>query len=92
MSMIKRWMVQLGEWLIYMGSEPGTVTGSDNDYPEDDPLYDLACVLTAQQERNWPERDGECKRAAVYQQMTNSYPWRKKRDVSRAIEDALCGE
>lgn len=84
MRMIKRWMVGLGEWLVYMGREP--VEGGN------DALLDLARILTARQDKSWPDRDGECKRAAVYQQLTNSYPLRSKREVSRAIEDALCGE
>ena len=60
--------------------------------PEEDPLLVLAITLTKRQDEHWPERDGECKRAAVYAQLTNTFPDRSKREVSRAIEDALCGE
>lgn len=61
--------------------------------PVVDPLLELAIVLTKRQQANWPDRDGECKRAAVYAQMVNSYPHRSKREISRLIEEALqCGE
>ena len=87
MKSIKKLLVRLGHWLIRVGSEAPVVVPPVA--PAIDPMRELAKVLTARQNEKWPERDGECKRAAVYGQMVNSYPDRRKRDISRAIEDAL---
>ena len=79
MRMIRRWMVQVGAWLIRLGTEqPGIPT-----------LPELAKILTERQDRNWPDRDGECKRAAVYAQLVNTFPDVKKREISRVIEESL---
>lgn len=85
MNTIKRWMVWVGTWLVRMGSWPPDPTPADA-------LRDLAVILTKRQDEHWPERDGECKRAAVYAQLTNTFPDRNKREVSVAIEEALCGD
>lgn len=81
MSMIKRWLVRLGAWLVY--------TCSDGLIKKTPSLPELARILTARQDANWPDRDGECKRAAVYAQLVNTFPDINKRVISRAIEDAL---
>ena len=56
---------------------------------EVDPLQKLAKRLVTRMNENWPDTDGEFKRAQVYAQLVNTFPERSKRDVSRAIEDAL---
>ena len=77
--MIKRWLVRLGTWLVYIGTpKVGQPT-----------LPQLAKILTQRQQTNWPDRDGECKRAAVYAQLVNTFPYESKRVISQAIEDAL---
>ena len=84
MRTIKRWLVRFGNFLVRLGTEPVV---------HDDPLMLLAIKLTKRQQDNWPDRDGECKRAAVYAQLVNTFPTRSKREISVAIEEALlCGE
>lgn len=54
-----------------------------------DPIVELARRLCALQEANWPERSGESKRHQVYAQLLKDFPSASRRDISRAIEDAL---
>lgn len=83
MSTIKQWLVRFGQWLVYTFSEP----------IEEDSLTILARKLTIRMNDNWPLTDGEFKRAKVYAQLINTFPNRSRREVSRAIEEALaCGE
>lgn len=56
--------------------------------PED--LVREARIRVREQDDRWPERESETKRAAVYRVLTNSFPDASKRDVSRAIEEAVC--
>lgn len=80
---IQRWCVCVGLWLAKLG-------GYASPTPAD--LKALASTLTKRQDTLWPERDGECKRAAVYSQLTNTFPQHSKRVISRAIEEAIeCG-
>ena len=79
MKTIRRWMVQLGAWLIRHGTEA----------PSAPTLQELASRLVRRQNEKWPERDGECKRTAVYAQLVNTFPGTSKRVLSRAIEEAL---
>lgn len=83
---LKRWCVRVGLWIAGLGGyQPRPA-------PAPDPVHVLAATLTKRQNDNWPERDGECKRAAVYAQLTNTFPQTSKRAISQAIEEALsCG-
>ena len=84
MRKIKQWCVRFGNFLVWLGTDPVI---------HEDELMRLAINLTKRQQDNWPERDGECKRAAVYAQLVNTFPERSKREISVAIEEALlCGE
>ena len=78
MRTIKRWLVRFGNFLVRLGTEPVV---------HDDPLILLAITLTKRQNTNWPDRDGECKRSAVYAQLVNTFPERSKREISVAIEE-----
>ena len=79
MKMMRRWALRLGAWLIRLGTEA----------PSAPTLPELAGRLVRRQNENWPDRDGECKRAAVYAQLVNTFPDTSKREISRAIEEAL---
>jgi hypothetical protein len=79
MKLIRRWLVQVGAWLIRLGTEA----------PSAPTLQELARRLVLRQNEKWPERDGECKRTAVYAQLVNTFPSTSKRAISRAIEEAL---
>ncbi len=60
---------------------------------ERSPLLTLAISLTKRMDSNWPDADGEFKRAKVYAQLINTFPEVNRRAVSRAIEEAIeCGE
>lgn len=82
---IKRWCVKVGLWLAAFGGYSSIVP---SDSMAEDVLR-LAITLTARQNANWPDRDGECKRATVYAELTNIYPRHSKRMISQAIEEAL---
>jgi len=54
-----------------------------------DPILARARVLTAEQDERWGDRDGEAKRHQVYSRLIKEFPDRQKRELARAIEDAL---
>ncbi len=56
---------------------------------ERSPLLMLAISLTKRMDTNWPEADGQFKRDNVYAQLINTFPDRSRREISRAIEEAL---
>lgn len=83
--MIQRWCRQLGAWLIRIGGGRTPILA----YADWD-VVEHARQLVAMQERRWPDRDSEAKRAQVYMQLLNLYPTLSKRSVSLAIEEAVC--
>jgi hypothetical protein len=58
------------------------------DGPEN-PLLDRARILVQEQNQRWPDRDGEAKRHQCYARLVKEFPTRAKREIARAIEDAL---
>jgi len=60
--------------------------------PSPEPMLSTARALVAEQNSRWPDRDGETKRASVYRSLINTFPTASKRDISRAIEEAVCSE
>lgn len=79
--MIKRWLVRFGLWLA-------RVNGWMSPTPE--PMLSTARQLVVEQNTRWPERDSETKRASVYRSLINIYSTASKRELSRAIEEAVC--
>lgn len=79
--MMNRWLVQVGLWLAKLG---GWMP------PSPEPMLSTARDLVREQQARWPERDSEAKRAAVYRALVNTYPAASKRELSRAIEEAVC--
>lgn len=59
-------------------------------YEMPDDIVREARFRVVEQNERWPEREGESKRAAVYRVLTNIFPEASKRDISRAIEEAVC--
>lgn len=58
--------------------------------PDDaSPLLQRARVLAQEQDAKWPDRDGEAKRHQVYSRLLKEFPTRAKREIARAIEDAI---
>jgi hypothetical protein len=79
--MIKRWLIRFGLWLARAnGWMP----------PSPEPLLTTARELVQEQQRRWSLRAGETKRASVYRSLMNIYPTASRREISRAIEEAIC--
>lgn len=79
--MMAQWLIRIGLWLARLG---GWMP------PSPEPMLSTARELVREQQVRWPDRDGETKRAAVYRSLLNIYPAASRRDVSRAIEEAVC--
>lgn len=79
--MIKRWLVRLGLWIAKQGGWRADIS---------EPIMDAARQYVQEQQQKWPDRDGETKRAAVYRTLVNIFPTASRRDLARAIEEAIC--
>lgn len=81
---MKKFLFNIGVWLV------ATFGEKIEPLPHiEDELLTIAKKITAQIQKNWPETDGEFKRAKAYAQLVNTFPQRAKQDISYAIEDAV---
>lgn len=81
--MINKWLVKLGLWIAKQGGWCSDIPG---------PIMSAARRYVREQQNSWPDRDGETKRAAVYRTLVNIFPTASRRDIARAIEEAVCSD
>lgn len=82
MTRTERWRILIATWLRRLADRLDLP-------PIEDGLVCEARALCALQDRDWPDRSGEAKRHQVYAALLKLFPSRTKREISKAIEDAL---
>ena len=77
------WLEPLPPVLVWPDSEPPPLG------PTDDEVLTVAIRLTDWADQDFPDTAGEFKRHQVYARLIDQFPQRRRRDLGKAIEDAL---